>query len=89
MPQQGDYILAKVGKGRHSVGMVSHIDEHLQLAVKFLTPQEKGLFVWPIRDVMKSTDYSEVVKILGEPKKLKRKGLPVRFDFDLSQFKLS
>lgn len=90
-PQQGDYILIKVGgRGvcKYSVGQVSHTDENLELAVKFLTPQEKHTFVWPTKAVMRSTDYSEIIKILDEPKKLKRKGCPLRFAFDFTKFAL-
>ena len=41
---QGDFVLVKVAGKRavkYSIGQVSHMDEHLELAIKFLKPNEK------------------------------------------------
>ena len=43
-PAQGDFVLVKVAGKRavkYSIGQVSHMDEHLELAIKFLKPNEK------------------------------------------------
>ncbi|KAK3915369.1 Biotin synthase [Frankliniella fusca] len=84
-PQQGDYILVKRGR-TYAVGQVDHIDENHELAVKFLTPLKNITFVWPAQQDMEAMDYSEVVEILEPPKKLKKKGCPLRFPFNFSEF---
>ncbi|KAK3919865.1 Zinc metalloprotease [Frankliniella fusca] len=84
-PQQGDYILVKRGR-TYAVGQVDHIDENHELAVKFLTPLKNITFVWPAQQDMEAMDYSEVVEILEPPKKLKKKGCPLRFSFNFSEF---
>jgi len=91
-PEQGDFVLVKLaGKTavKYSVGKVDHIDEHLELAVCFMKPLENHTFVWPQEQFMKSVDYSDVVEILTEPKKLKKKGCPLRFPFDFSRYELA
>ena len=81
-PKVGDWVLVKVPRKSekfHSVGLVSNVDEYHDLSVKMLRPIENELFVWPENEILKAFDYSEVVEILNNPKKLKKKGVPLKF----------
>ena len=72
----------------HSVGQVTGINEDLELDCKFLKPGERGEFFWPETEVSKAIDYSDVEKVLQPPKKLKKKGGPLRFSFLFAKFLL-
>ena len=51
-----------------------------------LQPGEKRTFVWPNVSLTKSVDYCDVVEVLAPPAKLKKKGGPLRFLFDFTEF---
>ncbi|KAK3916660.1 Jerky protein homolog-like, partial [Frankliniella fusca] len=88
----GDWVLVKFAKKRkvsHSIGYVNCIDENYELSCKFLRPSDKpGHFIWPHEPVTKSVDYSDVEKVLSVPKKLKRKGTPLRFEESFEGFNI-
>ena len=72
----------------HSVGQVTGMNEDLELDCKFLKPGERDVFFWPETEVSKAIDYSDVEKVLQPPKKLTKKGGPLRFSFSFAKFLL-